>query len=219
MEYVELNLKNNVVVNNELKGRVISSVSQKKFNIIELTLNRLKRRITENVEKERIIEYKEKYREKTYNFLISICIEEFGFEEWREDLTRFAFAEYKENKGNFWIAINEKDEVIGTIGIRNTENGNAELKVFYLNKEYRGKGVAKELFGKCMNFIEENGYKKIVLYTCKKFDRAVSFYKKNGFKEVKSIEGRYIYEYIVKDNLIEIEDEFIQEEILEYNAG
>lgn len=196
---------------NCITGRLFNLV--KKHSMIE--------RISSQSNKfEKIIEYKEEYKEKTSKHIINVCVEEYGFEEWRMAFENFRYEEYRGGKANFWIAVNEKDDVIGTIALRNKDNNNVgELKSFYVQKEYRGSGISKELFDKCIEFAKYNGYKKIVLDTYERFHRAISFYKKNHFKEANKIGEKYILELSLLDDVevaASTEDEMFQQDVLEY---
>ncbi len=141
-----------------------------------------------------IIEYKKEYREKVISFWIEICIDEFGFKEWYTDIKEIKNEEYKNYNGNFWIAINNKNEVIGTIALKNLGDRNAYLKSLYVKKEYRKNGIAKELFNKVMEFAIHNNYKKIGLDTYKVFEHAIKFYEKNKFVIKQQIGEQYIME-------------------------
>ena len=100
-------------------------------------------------------------RQKVKKFLVEVCIDEFGFEEWREELETIDREKYKENGGNFWIALDNKKEVIGTIGLENISNGVGMLKTMYVHKEYRGYKVAQKLMEDLTNFAVNNNFKKI----------------------------------------------------------
>ena len=53
----------------------------------------------------RFLEFSNEFAEKVKKFLVEVCIDEFGFEEWREELETIDREKYKENGGNFWIAL------------------------------------------------------------------------------------------------------------------
>ena len=60
----------------------------------------------------RFLEFSNEFAEKVKKFLVEVCIDEFGFEEWREELETIDREKYKENGGNFWIALDNKKEVL-----------------------------------------------------------------------------------------------------------
>ena len=147
----------------------------------------------------RILEFSNEFAEKVKKFLVEVCIDEFGFEEWREELETIDREKYKENGGNFWIALDNKKEVIGTIGLENISNGVGMLKTMYVHKEYRGYKVAQKLMEDLTNFAVNNNFKKIQLGTYKKLERAVGFYKKNDFYLAKEDCDVLIFEKILSN--------------------
>ena len=154
----------------------------------------------------KIIEYNEKYKKDTIELLIRVAVEEHGFEEWRIWFERFNNANYKHNNGNCWIALDENDKVIGTISLRNLDNISCELKTLYVDKKFRGNGIAHELMSVFMDFAKERGYKRVQLDTYDGLERAKRFYEKNGFKVEEKIEEhkKYIYYKILHQETISI---------------
>lgn len=132
----------------------------------------------------RIEEYKEEYNKKINDFVISIYIEEYGFEEHREIIEKDDNSVYSKQGGNLWIALDDNNEIIGTIAIYKRDEETAELKRLYVREDYRGKGLSKELYEKAMNHCRESKLKKIFLGTYDKLERAIYFYLKKGFKEI-----------------------------------
>ena len=111
-----------------------------------------------------------------------------------EDIRNFDYNSYKNSGGNLWLAIDENDNVIATSAIQvNNEKNEAKLVRVYLNKEYRGTGVATEMLNMAIDFVKSINFNRIILGTYKKLERAVKFYEKNGFKE--------IYTDIIDDDL------------------
>ena len=130
----------------------------------------------------KIEQYSENYREKVIDFFLKICICEFGFEEWEKDIKNMDNHTYKDNGGNFWIALDEKDNIVGTIGLKNKGQAIGELKSMYVDEKYRGHNIAQNLLNTLLEFASE--YEKTILDTYKKFERAIGFYEKNGFSNV-----------------------------------
>ena len=153
-----------------------------------------------------IVEYEEKYKEKTIQLLIEVAVNEFGFKEWERWFRIFENQNYRNNNGNCWIAINERDEVIGTISLKNLDNKSCELKNLYVKKEYRCNGLAKKLFSISMEYAENHCYEKIQLDTYDKFHIAMKFYEKNGFTLENTIvendKNIYVYsKYLIEETI------------------
>lgn len=147
----------------------------------------------------RIEQYSEEYREKVIEFFLQICIDEFGFEDWKEDIINMDNHTYENDGGNFWIAIDEKYDIVGTIALRNKGQAVGELKSMYVHKDYRGQDIAQKLLDRLINFA--SNYEKIVLDTYRKFERAIGFYEKNGFCKVESIGDKLIYEKVINKSV------------------
>ncbi len=149
----------------------------------------------------KIEEFEDKYNEKVNEFIISIFVEEYGFEECRKELERQNNHEYIENGGNLWIALDDEDNVIGTIALIRHNDGEAELKKLYVRKDYRGKGLSKELYSRVIDATKVNAFNRIFLGTYEKLETAINFYLKRGFKKIDELDeeesgARYFELYI-----------------------
>ena len=122
--------------------------------------------------------YEESYNKAINDFIISIYVEEFGFEEHREEIEKRNNEIYKKSDGKLWIALNEKNEIVGTIALLKHSDDNVELKKFYVRKDYRGQGVSKALYEKVMDMCKESGFKRIFLGTYERLENAIQFYIK-----------------------------------------
>ncbi len=122
--------------------------------------------------------YEESYNKAINDFIISIYVEEFGFEEHREEIEKHNNEIYKKSDGELWIALNEKNEIVGTIALLKHSDDNVELKKFYVRKDYRGQGVSKALYEKAMDMCKESGFKRIFLGTYERLETAIQFYIK-----------------------------------------
>lgn len=122
--------------------------------------------------------YEESYNKAINDFIISIYVEEFGFEEHREEIEKHNNEIYKKSDGKLWIALNEKNEIVGTIALLKHSDDNVELKKFYVRKDYRGQGVSKALYEKAMDMCKESGFKRIFLGTYERLETAIQFYIK-----------------------------------------
>lgn len=131
-----------------------------------------------------IKEFEDGYNEKVNNFIISIFVEEYGFEECRKELEEQDNFEYIKNGGKLWVALDEQDNIIGTIALVRHSNEDVELKKLYVKKDYRGKGLSKELYSKVIETTEQQGFKRIFLGTYQKLETAINFYLKRGFKKI-----------------------------------
>lgn len=147
-----------------------------------------------------IREYSNDYENKVVEFLIEVAINEFGFIEWQDYFYKKDFLNVDRESENFWIAVNNQNNVIGTIGVVKDENPHtAKINSLYVAKEYRRRGIASNLYEICLDFIKKNDYNIIILHTYEKFKNAIKFYEKQGFqvsKYIQSKDGIWYCKYI-----------------------
>lgn len=140
----------------------------------------------EKNEETQIFEYEDKYKEQIIE-LISECLVDQGVLPAScipiddDDLQHIP--DIYSGRGKFWVAINE-NRVIGTIGVQEYKGDTAKLRRMFVQKEYRGTGLAKKLLDTALQFAKEIGYIKITLNTHINMKRAHSFYKKNNFSHI-----------------------------------
>jgi N-acetylglutamate synthase-like GNAT family acetyltransferase len=130
----------------------------------------------------RIKKYNSKDKEKVKSLLQSVLFEIYGKHkiEWEN------FNDYL----IFYIA-EEKNKIIGTSALKKVDDKIIRLKRMYVNKNFRKKGIGKELLLKCEIFSKNKGFKKIVLSTNKEMKLGINFYLKNGFVVVKSQSSKF----------------------------
>ncbi len=151
-----------------------------------------------------ILEYTNKYRQKTIDLLIKVAVDEHGFKDWEKWFKIFENEAYIENDGNCYIAIDDQDNVIGTISLRKIDSISGEVKNFYVEKEYRGSGISQELLNTLIEFAKTKGYKRLELDSYKEFNRALNFYKKNNFALEAIENNKYIYYKILSEEKITV---------------
>jgi len=134
----------------------------------------------------KIIPYDEKYNSKINEFICNILINEFDFECFKEEILAENNKRFIENGGNFWLAVDDADNIIGTICLDIKENNIGELKKLYVQKQYRSKGLAHKLYDELIKFARDNKISKITLGTYNKLEAAVKFYIKKGFEQIKN---------------------------------
>lgn len=134
-----------------------------------------------------IREYKTEFKNDIAEMILKIQQEEYSIPIKIEDQPDLANIEtfYMQEDGNFWVYTHE-GEIVGTLALKNIENGNAILRKMFVKKEYRGKefGIAKKLLDKSIEWAREKNFSKLFLGTTEKFLAAHRFYEKNGFQEI-----------------------------------
>jgi GNAT superfamily N-acetyltransferase len=70
----------------------------------------------------------------------------------------------------------------------------AMLEDMIIHKDFRGKGLGKELFEKAINFSKERNCLRLTLLTDFNNDIAIQFYQKSGFKKSDMVPMRLVFE-------------------------
>lgn len=86
----------------------------------------------------------------------------------------------------YWVA-EENGRLLGGCGVYPTEGlpeGCAELVKFYLSAAARGKGTGNQLLQKSFASAAALGYKQLYLESFPELAKAVSMYKKAGFRDI-----------------------------------
>ncbi|MFA6530440.1 MAG: GNAT family N-acetyltransferase [Candidatus Micrarchaeia archaeon] len=133
-----------------------------------------------------IIQYNDKYKESTKEFILKILIGEFGLGNIeRPDLDNISNI-YQKDKSNFWIAV-DNYQVIGSIAVKNYGNNRAYLKRMYVDGKHRATGLAKKLLDTALAYAKEAGFREIFLGTVEDMVAANKFYSKSGFKKINKL--------------------------------
>lgn len=93
-------------------------------------------------------------------------------------------SEVYEAENEIYFVVEEDGIILGGCGIGkliDAEFKICELQKMYLAKETRGKGIAKELMQKCLEFAKQVGYDKCYIETLPFMKDAQKLYVKSGF--------------------------------------
>lgn len=145
------------------------------------------------MKKMEIIEYQDEYAKPIVNHIRKIAKEEFGYNDWEDYFNKMTFEEYKQKGSKFWIVIDDKKEVVGTIGALRISDREIKMNSLYVKEEYRKLGIAKKLYELLIDFAKQQGYQQVTLRTFLKFVNAIHFYEKMGFEKYKQDEESYFY--------------------------
>jgi len=150
--------------------------------------------------------YDDTYKEEVINLILHVQNVEYGVGisvEEQPDILDIQ-SNYISDGGNFWIALNDNGEVVGSIGLQKKTNEVAVLKKFFVYKDYRGKefGIGTGLYKALLDFANKQGFSKVILDTPSKATRSHSFYKKAGFKEIAKEDLAIKYNYPDRDSIL-----------------
>ncbi len=101
---------------------------------------------------------------------------------WRAELGLTALAGLE--KLEKILLIYDNDKAIASASLKPVDKTTGEIARVYTDEKYRGKGVAKILINKVIEFAKKSGYKRLVLDTWKNSVSARKLYEKMGFIEI-----------------------------------
>ncbi len=93
------------------------------------------------------------------------------------------FSEAKCNA--FWV-VESAGQIIGCVGIESRGAGDTELRRMYLDKAYRGHGIAQRMLDHAQAEARTLGFTKMILSTATIQEAAVEFYRKSGFRHIRT---------------------------------
>ena len=86
-----------------------------------------------------LLEYNKKYEDQLIKLWVDVCVEEFGFEEWRDGMSKVEEELYEK----IWIAVID-NKVVGSIAYIDKGDNIAEIKRVYVYAEHRGTGISQQ---------------------------------------------------------------------------
>ena len=88
---------------------------------------------------------------------------------------------------DYWVVAIEKDKIIGfgQAEIKNYEDDSnyCEVEKIYVKKEFRGKGIARILVKKLINWLKKNGTKKVFARVYAKNSPSIKLHSSLGFED------------------------------------
>jgi GNAT superfamily N-acetyltransferase len=85
----------------------------------------------------------------------------------------------------FWV-VERGGEIVGCFGIESHGAGDTELRRMYLDKAWRGGGNAQRMLDHALAEARTLGFTRMILSTAEIQRSAVSFYRKSGFRHVRT---------------------------------
>lgn len=87
--------------------------------------------------------------------------------------------------GSVLLVADDGDDVVGIVAVRRHDDGSAELKRMYVDPSARGRGHASRLVNDAISYAARSGATHIWLETLPGvMDRAISMYRRHGFRHV-----------------------------------
>jgi peptidyl-dipeptidase Dcp len=118
---------------------------------------------------------------------------EYGFGTSFEKYVAAGFIEfydrYDPSRDRVWVC-EHNDRIVGFLLLMHRDEAEAQLRYFYLEPEYRGKGLGKKLIDLFMQFLEERHYTSAYLWTTHELDAAAALYRSAGFVLAEKTESK-----------------------------
>jgi ribosomal protein S18 acetylase RimI-like enzyme len=142
---------------------------------------------------------------------ISACLNS-AFEPFRFQYTAEAFDDTVPSPGairerivlmKVYVAITSEGEIVGTIA-SGTQGAEGHLRGMAIRPSWQGRGIAEQMLGTAENDLLAAGCKRVTLDTTAPLERAIRFYRKNGFVPTGGVTdffGMPLYEYAKPLNL------------------
>jgi N-acetylglutamate synthase-like GNAT family acetyltransferase len=89
------------------------------------------------------------------------------------------------NRSDFWVVESEHG-VVGTFGIERHSGDVTELRRMYLDRDYRGRGLAPKMLSHAEARASELGFSKMIVSTAEVQNAALRFYQNSGFRHVRT---------------------------------
>lgn len=112
-----------------------------------------------------------------------------------EGLLEF-YQNYNPRKDRVWICEHD-DKIIGTIFLIHRENA-AQLRYFLLEKEYRGIGLGRLLMKDYMDWIRQQQYPSVYLWTTNEQIAAANLYQKFGFELTEKVSSTDFGKHVIE---------------------
>jgi GNAT superfamily N-acetyltransferase len=93
------------------------------------------------------------------------------------------FSETKRNA--FWV-VASPNEIVGSFGIESRGVADTELRRMYLDKGYRGLGIAQRMLDCAEAAARSLGFTKMIVSTARIQKAADRFYRKSGFQQIRT---------------------------------
>ncbi len=127
-----------------------------------------------------------KYQKQVEKLVLTIQNEEFKLNITAQDQPDLPnlIGFYKPNGGEFWIAVNDQDAVLGCIGFERLDDTNGALRKMFLVKKVRGNKeikLAQMLYDTLIEYALSNNIKLLCLDTPLVAHAAHRFYERNGW--------------------------------------
>lgn len=87
---------------------------------------------------------------------------------------------------HFWVAENDRGEVVGMIGVQAHEVGEGEIRRLRVRCDHRGRGIGTALLEQAIQFCKLHEYLKVTLDTSFDLEPTIKLFEKHQFKHTRT---------------------------------
>lgn len=135
-----------------------------------------------------ITTYQPQYKDEVAHLILSIQRGEFNVPITLADQPDLAAIEsfYQQGNGNFWCALNDDKNVIGTIALIDIGHQSGVIRKMFVHADYRGAEtkVAQQLLNTLESWAKERNIQHLYLGTIDRLQAANRFYKRNHYTQI-----------------------------------
>ena len=91
------------------------------------------------------------------------------------------YSNYDKSRDGVWI-IEDNGIMIGFLLLMHRDKVTAQLRYFFIEKEYRSMGLGMDLMNRLMQFLKEKNYHSCYLLTTSELEAAAGLYTRFGFR-------------------------------------
>jgi putative acetyltransferase len=100
------------------------------------------------------------------------------------EMSRLADVFSSTKRNAFWV-VEADGDIIGMFGIESRSDESTELRRMYLDRRYRGCGIAQRMLQCAETRARELGFVKLILSTAEVQRAAIAFYRRSGYRLVR----------------------------------
>jgi GNAT superfamily N-acetyltransferase len=97
-----------------------------------------------------------------------------------------------------FVARNRSNAVVGTVGCNRVANSEGHIRGMAVRSLWQGRGIAQQLLETAESELQRWGCRRVTLDTTQPLQRAISFYKKNGYRHTGQVRDFFdmpLYQY------------------------
>jgi putative acetyltransferase len=92
---------------------------------------------------------------------------------------------FAETRRNAFFVVDSANGIVGSFGLESHNQSDTELRRMYLDRDYRGLGIAQRMLELAETRARALGFTKIILSTAEIQRAADKFYRKSGYRQVR----------------------------------